>query len=199
MKNTLLTAIASISVLAMSPATRGDVLISLDSVAWDAGQFQIFFAPDELHGVLTAVSLCNVTSDNPPHADALTVYVTSGPFTPEALAGDPFFPPTGGRLQVGGFQTFRPLDLGAEESAAWPVPQNPDFVLDATYTLANGGLEMNSFAILLGSGIEPPPSGGLYRSWSGMVKLHGVSHVPAPGAMALMAMAAMAGRPRRRR
>jgi hypothetical protein len=199
MRNTLLTASVSICLLAITPTTRGDVVISLDSATWDAGQFQIYFAPGGLHGVLTGVSLCTVTSDNPPHADALTVYVTSGPFSPEALAGDPFFPPTGGRLQVGGFQSFRPLDLGAEESAAWPVPQNPDFILNATYTLADGGFDVASFAILLGSGIAPPPSGDLYRSWSGLVKLHGVSHVPAPGAMAILAMAAITGRPRRRR
>lgn len=199
MKNTLLPTLASISLLAGASSARGDIMISLNSVTWEAGQFTIYFAPGELHGVLTAISLCNVVGDPPSQGDALTVYLSTGSFTPEALAGDPFFPPAGGQLQVGGFQSFRPLDLGAEESGAWPVPQNPGFVLNATHTIANGGFEIAPFAVMLGSGVEPTPSGELNRSWSGTVKLHGVTHVPAPGAMALLAMATAAGGSRRRR
>lgn len=201
MLRSLLPITASSLAACLAPTTFGDIVITLDEATWLAGDFTLYFEPGELEGMLTSITLSNVTCSAEPQVTALTAYLSSGPFSADALAGLPFAPATGGRLQVGGnVVPGTPLDLMAQEWGAWTAASPPDFILTDTYVLENGGFDVASYGVMLGNGIVPPPSGGIERSWSGTVTLHGVTEVlPAPGVLALAGIAGLLLRPGRGR
>jgi hypothetical protein len=201
MLRTLLPIAASSLAACLAPSALADIVINLDDTTWLAGDFTLYFQPGELEGTLTAISMDGVTCSADPQVTALTAYLSTAPFSDDALMGLPFAPSSGGRLQVGGnVVPGRPLDLMAEEWGSWVAPSPPDFILNDTYVLENGGFDIASYGFMLGNGITPPPSGGIERSWSGMVTLHGVTEVlPTPGVLALTGLAGLVLRPRRRR
>ena len=201
MLRSLLPIAASSLAACLAPSALADIVVTLDDATWLGGDFTLYFGPGELAGTLTAISLDGVTCSAGPQVTALAAYLSNGPFSADALAGMPFAPATGGRLQVGGnVVPGTPLDLMASEWGSWVVPSPPDFVLSDTYVLENGGFDIASYGFMLCNGITPPPSGGIERSWSGTVRLHGVTEVlPTPGVLALAGIAGFILRPRRRR
>lgn len=201
MHRSLLPIVASSLAACLAPTALADIVITLDNATWLAGDFTLYFAPGSLEGTLTAISVDGVTCSAKTQTTALTAYLSTGPFSDDALAGLPFAPATGGRLQVGGnVVPGDPLDLMASEWGSWVAPPPPHFILSDTYILENGGFDIASYGFMLGNGITPPPSGGIERSWSGTVTLHGVTEVlPTPGVLALAGIAGLLLRPRRRR
>ena len=201
MLRSLLPITASSFAACLAPSALADLVIHLDNATWLAGDFTLYFEPGELEGTLTAISLDGVTCSAEPQVTALTAYLSTGPFSDDAMMGLPFAPAPGGRLQVGGnVVPGTPLDLMAEEWGSWVAPPPPDFILNDTYVVENGGFDIASYGFMLGNGITPPPSGGIERSWSGTVTLHGVTEVlPTPGVLALAGLAGLLLRPRRRR
>lgn len=201
MLRSLLPIVASSFAASLASSSHADIVITLDDATWLAGDFTLYYEPGELEGTLTSISLSGVTCSADPQVTALTAYLSTGPFSDDALAGLPFAPATGGRLQVGGnVVPGTPLDLMAQEWGSWVAPPPPDFILNDTYVLENGGFDVASYGVMLGNGITPPPSGGIERSWSGTVTLHGVTEVlPAPGVLALAGIAGLLLRPGRGR
>ncbi len=63
----------------------------------------------------------------------------------------------------------------------------------SSYKAANLDMAGNSGALYLANGWSTSPGG----SWSGSVTLHGLTAVPAPGALALLGLAGLASRRRR--
>jgi hypothetical protein len=119
------------------------------------------------------------------YADDLCVYVDVEPFS------------TGGLLQIGGF-----TDLNATQRYFWPnggssvVGTTSIGSVQLTSPLAfssNPGASPRS--IWIGNGWGGADSSG---TWTGSITLHGVSLVPAPGGLALLALAGGARRNRGR-
>lgn len=190
-----LVALAAFATTLPGPTAQADIVIDLDDVAWLGGEFTMYFAPGGFEGTLEAISLVDVVCDAGPQGGALTAYLSAGPFDVDALAGLPFEPPHGGPLQVGGQAwPLASVDLEAVEWGSWGSPQSPHFVLNDTYALSDGGLDVDGLGFMLGNGIAPPPSGGIERIWTGSVVLHGVNHVPSAGALALIGLAGLLAR-----
>lgn len=183
----------AVTTLAATPlAASADIVIDLQNASWLGGDFTMYLAPGEFEGVLEAISLVDVVCDAGPQVAALTAYLSPGPFDADALAGLDFSPSPGGRLQVGGpASPLSIVDLDAFETGSWTAVAPPNFVLDDTYTIANGGFDVDGLGFMLGNGIVPPPSGGIERFWSGSIVLHGVNHVPSAGALALAGVAGL--------
>lgn len=204
MKISTLGTAAVVTLAAAGPlagVAAADVVINLDEATWEDGRFTMFFAPGSLVGTLTSVSLSDFTCTSGPQGQTFTVYFVEGPLPPDA-ATVPFFPPLGGRLQVGGtipVGVHDPLDLGADEWGAWADPSNPGFVINDTHVVSGGGFDVSSYALLLGNGVEPVPGVAIPRTYTGTITLAGVEHVPAPGAIALLALSGLVGASRRRR
>ena len=116
------------------------------------------------------------------YADDLCVYVS-----PVTLA-------TGGLLQVGGFS-----NLGATERISWSNGGSsaPGTTVIDTVTLGTALVFTGSAsdaAVWLGNGYNTTTSG----TWTGSITLIGVEAIPAPGAVALLGLAGLAGSRRRR-
>lgn len=186
----------------LAGVAAADVVINLDEATWDGGRFTMFFSPGQLAGTLTSISLSDFTCTSGPQGQTFTVYFVEGPLPPDA-ATVPFLPASGGRLQVGGSGGPQdPLDLGAVEWGFWAGPSNPGFLMDQTYTVAGGGFDISSYAVLFGNGMEPTnnQANSNPRTYTGTITLHGVTDVlPTPGAIALLGISGLVGTSRRRR
>lgn len=199
MKTNLMATCVLATLGSLATDAAADVVIRLDETTFAAGTFSLFFEPGRLMGTLTGVTLCNFHCDAAPQVQTFAVYLLEGPLPPAAFLGQPFTPPSGGRLQVGGSGGPRPPLGLATEVGFWDAPSRPTFELNDTYTPIAGGFDVGEMALLLGNGMTPPPSGGLERTYWGMVILHGVCDpVPSPGAAALLAISGLFARRRRR-
>ncbi len=54
----------------LAPSAVADIVITLDDATWLAGDFTLYFAPGELDGTLTAISLDGVTCSAKPQVTA---------------------------------------------------------------------------------------------------------------------------------
>jgi hypothetical protein len=134
-------------------------------------------------GTLTGVSV-NATlnaSTNFTDADDLCVYVDVAPLG------------TGGLLQVGGFS-----NLGASQRLFWANGGS-----DAPGTTVIDSKSVNAI-VFSGTGADPKiwlgngyGAAGTSGTWTGSITLIGVNAIPAPGALALLGVAGLAGRRRR--
>ena len=170
------------AVAMVSSAASADVVITLTNFTANAFQFSQAVAPGAVTGTLTGVSVSAtlLSSSAFTYADDLCVYVDVLPLSLNGL------------VQVGGFS-----DLGAQQRYLWPSGSS-----DAIGTVVLGevsfasGIDMSipNLAVWIGNGYGATGASG---TWSGTITLHGVNAIPAPGAIALLALAGFVSRRRR--
>ena len=169
---------------AVAGTASADVTVTFTNQTWTGFNFTDLSATyGGFSGTLTGVSV-NATlnaSTNFTYADDLCVYVDVAPLS------------TGGLLQVGGFS-----NLGALQRVAWA---NGGSSTPGTTVIDSKSVNAISFSgtsadasIWLGNGYGASGTSG---TWTGSITLIGVNAVPAPGAIALVGLAGLAGRRRR--
>ncbi len=179
---------AACAAMALAGAASADVTIDFTDATFAGFSFDQLFGVDAgeyLVGTLTAVSVDAVltASTSYTYADDLCIYVDDLPLS------------TGGLLQVGGFS-----NLSAAQRYFWPnggssAPGTTVIgTVNLTTALAFTGSAADA-AVWLGNGYGAAGTSG---TWTGSVTLIGVDAIPAPGAVALLGLAGLAGSRRRR-
>jgi MYXO-CTERM domain-containing protein len=174
----------------IASAASADITITLTNQTFAGFNFNTFvdYTTTNIVGTLTGASI-NVTLDASTsftYADDLCVYVDVLPLG------------TGGLLQIGGFS-----NLSAAQRYFWPnggssAPGTTSVgSVTLTSALAFSGNAAVDGTVWIGNGYGAAGTSG---TWSGTVTLIGVDAVPvpAPGAMALLGVAGLAARRRRR-
>jgi hypothetical protein len=175
---------AGVAAAALVSAASADVTVTFTNQTWTGFNFSDLTAQfGGFTGTLTGVSV-NATLNaqtNFTYADDLCVYVDVAPLG------------TGGLLQVGGFS-----NLGALQRKFWA---NGGSSAPGTTVIDSQSVNAISFSgtsadatIWLGNGYGASGTSG---TWTGSITLIGVNAVPAPGAIALVGLAGLAGRRRR--
>ena len=184
MKISRIAALPLAAAIAAGVATTAsaDVTYTLTNQTFTGFNFSLAAAAGSLEGTLTGVSVDAVllASTSYTYADDLCVYLDAG-----ALS-------TGGAAQIGGFS-----NLLAAQRYTWPngASSAPGTSVSGTVTLITAlNLTGSDLNVWIGNGYGAAGTSG---TWSGTVTLHGVSAVPAPGAIALLGLAGLAGRRRR--
>ena len=157
-------------------AASADVTVDVIDFSAVGGQFSELFASGALTGTLTGVGVDLVLtgSENFTWADDFTIMV--------------FDDSSNALLQAGGF-----TDQGALERIGWANGASGD---DGTTCIDAQDLASpidSPFFVRIGNGYNPGGNG----TWNGTFTLFGVNLVPAPGALALLGVAGLAGRRRR--
>ena len=186
MKNVL---VGGIAAAALASAASADITVTLTNQTFTGFNFSQFvdYTQYNIVGSLTGASI-NVTLDASvayTYADDLCVYVDIEPLS------------TAGFLQVGGFS-----NLSAAQRYSWPngasnAPGTTSIgTVNFTTALAFSGNKAVDGTVWVGNGYGAAGTSG---TWTGTVTLHGVDAVavPAPGAIALLGLAGLAGRRRR--
>ena len=169
---------------AVAGTASADVTVTFTNQTWTGFNFSDLTATyGGFTGTLTGVSV-NATlnaSTNFTYADDLCVYVDVAPLG------------TGGLLQVGGFS-----NLSATQRLFWA---NGGSSTPGTTVIDSKSVNAISFS---GTGADPViwlgngyGAAGTSGTWTGSITLIGVNAVPAPGAIALVGLAGLAGRRRR--
>jgi MYXO-CTERM domain-containing protein len=174
----------------IASAASADITVTLTNQTFAGFNFNQFvdYTTTNIVGTLTGASI-NVTLDASTsftYADDLCVYVDVLPLG------------TGGLLQIGGFS-----NLSAAQRYSWPnggssAPGTTSVgTVNLTSALAFSGNAAVDGTVWIGNGYGAAGTSG---TWSGTVTLIGVDAVPvpAPGAMALLGVAGLAARRRRR-
>jgi MYXO-CTERM domain-containing protein len=171
---------------AVAGTASADVTVTFTNQTWTGFNFSDLTAQfGGFTGTLTGVSV-NATlnaSVSFTYADDLCVYVDVAPLS------------TGGLLQIGGFS-----NLSAAQRYTWPnggssAPGTTVIgTVNLTTALAFTGNAAVDGTIWLGNGYGASGTSG---TWTGSITLIGVDAVPAPGAIALLGLAGLAGRRRR--
>ena len=174
----------------IASAASADITVTLTNQTFAGFNFNQFvdYTTTNIVGTLTGASI-NVTLDASTsftYADDLCVYVDVLPLG------------TGGLLQIGGFS-----NLSAAQRYFWPnggssAPGTTSVgSVTLTSALAFSGNAAVDGTVWIGNGYGAAGTSG---TWSGTVTLIGVDAVPvpAPGAMALLGVAGLAARRRRR-
>jgi MYXO-CTERM domain-containing protein len=186
MKNVL---VGGIAAAALASAASADITVTLTNQTFTGFNFSQFvdYTQYNIVGSLTGASI-NVTLNASvayTYADDLCVYVDIEPLS------------TAGFLQVGGFS-----NLSATQRYSWPngassaVGTTSIGTVNFTTALAFSGNKAVDGTVWIGNGYGAAGTSG---TWTGTVTLHGVDAVavPAPGAIALLGLAGLAGRRRR--
>ena len=186
MKNVL---VGGIAAAALASAASADITVTLTNQTFTGFNFAQFvdYTQYNIVGSLTGASI-NVTLNASvayTYADDLCVYVDIEPLS------------TAGFLQVGGFS-----NLSAAQRYSWPnggssaVGTTSIGTVNFTTALAFSGDKAVDGTVWVGNGYGAAGTSG---TWTGTVTLHGVDAVavPAPGAIALLGLAGLAGRRRR--
>jgi len=169
---------------AVAGTASADVTVTFTNQTWTGFNFSdLTAAYGGFTGTLTGVSV-NATltaSTNFTYADDLCVYVDAAPLS------------TGGLLQVGGFSS-----LSATQRLFWA---NGGSSTPGTTVIDSKSVNPIVFSgsaadpiIWLGNGYGAAGTSGTF---TGSITLIGVDAVPAPGAIALLGLAGLAGRRRR--
>jgi hypothetical protein len=175
---------STVAAAALVSAASADVTVTFTNQTWTGFNFtDLTAAFGGFSGTLTGVSV-NATlnaSTNYTYADDLCVYVDAAPLS------------TGGLLQVGGFS-----NLSATQRLSWA---NGGSSAPGTTVIDSKSVNPIVFSgsaadpiIWLGNGYGASGTSGTF---TGTVTLIGVNAVPAPGAIALLGLAGLAGRRRR--
>ena len=157
-------------------AASADVTVDLIDFSASGAEFFETFAAGELTGTLTGVGVDVVitNAENFTWSNDFMIAVQDD-------AGNLL-------LQAGGFS-----DFGGLETIVWANGGSGD---DGTQTIDSQSLSipLNApFSVSIGNGYAQGGNG----TWNGTMTLFGVNLVPAPGALALLGMAGLAGRRRR--
>jgi MYXO-CTERM domain-containing protein len=174
---------SGVAVAALASAASADVTISFADFTATGFQFFQAAGAGTLIGSLTGVSVNAVLNSSTmfTYADDLCVYVDVLPLS------------TQGMVQIGGFS-----ELGAGQRYFWPNGDSPSLgtVVSGTVTLTTAvDMTTPNLAVWLGNGYGAAGTSG---TWTGSITLHGVDAVPAPGALALLGLAGLVSRGRRR-
>jgi MYXO-CTERM domain-containing protein len=173
----------------LASAASADITVTLTNqtfAGFNFNQIMDYAGGREAVGTLTALSI-NMTlnaSAGFAYADDICIYV------------DPLPLGTGGRLQVGGFS-----NLQAAQRLSWPNGGSsaPGTTVTGTVNLTTAlafiGNDAIDGVIWVGNGYGGSGSSG---TWSGTITLIGIDEVPAPGALALLGVAGLSARRRRR-
>ena len=175
---------STVAAAALVSAASADVTVTFTNQTWTGFNFSDLTAAfGGFSGTLTGVSV-NATltaATNFTYADDLCVYVDAAPLS------------TGGLLQVGGFS-----NLSATQRLSWA---NGGSSAPGTTVIDSKSVNPIVFSgsaadpiIWLGNGYGAAGTSG---TWTGSITLIGVNAVPAPGAIALLGLAGLAGRRRR--
>ena len=169
-------ATVGIASVLIAGAASADVTVDVNDFSAVGGDFTELFAAGELSGTLTGVGVDVVLtgSENFTWADDFTIFVGSDGSTAPLL-------------QAGGFS-----DFGALERISWSNGASGD---DGTTCIDAQDLAtpVVPFSVAIGNGYASGGNG----TWNGTFTLFGVNLVPAPGALALLGVAGLAGRRRR--
>jgi MYXO-CTERM domain-containing protein len=188
MKKTMLA--SAVAAASLAGAASADITVPLaDFVATGFQFFDVVEAANPgafIFGNLTGASVNAVltASTNFTYADDLCIYVDAIPLS------------TGGLLQCGGFSS-----LSASQRYFWPngASSAPGTVVSGTVNFTTSifidQALLGAPRVWIGNGYGAAGTSG---TWTGTVTLHGVDFVPAPGAVALLGLAGLASRRRRR-
>ena len=181
---------AGVAAAALASAASADITVTLTNQTFTGFNFSQFvdYTQYNIVGSMTGASI-NVTLNASvayTYADDLCVYVDIEPLS------------TAGFLQVGGFS-----NLSAAQRYSWPNGASSAAgttsigTVNFTTALAFTGDKAVDGTVWVGNGYGAAGTSG---TWTGTVTLHGVNAVPvpAPGAMALLGVAGLAARRRRR-
>jgi MYXO-CTERM domain-containing protein len=177
---TVIGAGAACAAMALAGAASADVTYSFESFVAAGSEFFEIFAAGELVGTLTGVSVDAVLlADGADFtwADDLSIMVGAADLSTI-------------NLQAGGLSNY-----GAAEKIFWSNGASGaagTTVVD-TRSLVTP-LDISALTVFLGNGY----SFGGATEWGGSITLIGVDVVPAPGALALLGLAGLAGSRRRR-
>jgi hypothetical protein len=169
---------------AVAGTASADVTVTFTNQTWTGFNFtDLSAAYGGFTGTLTGVSV-NATlnaSTNFTYADDLCVYVDVAPLS------------TGGLLQVGGFSNLNALQRVSWANGASSAPGTTVIDSKSVNAISFSGTSADA-TIWLGNGYGASGTSG---TWTGSITLIGVNAVPAPGAIALVGLAGLAGRRRR--
>ena len=178
------TTLVGIAVAAIASAASADVTVTFTNQTWTGFNFSDLSAQfGGFTGTLTGVSV-NATLDatvNFTYADDLCVYVDVAPLS------------TGGLLQVGGFSNLQALQRISWANGGSSAVGTTVIDSKSVNAISFSGTSADA-TIWLGNGYGASGTSG---TWTGSVTLIGVNAVPAPGALALLGLAGLAGRRRR--
>jgi MYXO-CTERM domain-containing protein len=176
-------ATGSVLALACASAAAGDVVVTFTALSANGFQFYSIAQVGQLTGTLTTVGVNAVldASTNGTTADDLCLYLT--PTNTLALNG---------RLQVGGFTNLNAQDRYFWANGGSSTPGTP---LVDTIDVSALNINAANFRFWLGNGFGVTGANGV---WTGTLTLFGVEAVPGPGALALLGLAGLAARRRRR-
>ena len=180
---------AGVAAAALASAASADITVTLTNQTFTGFNFSQFvdYTQFNIVGSLTGASI-NVTLNASvayTYADDLCVYVDIEPLS------------TAGFLQIGGFS-----NLSAAQRYSWPNGASSAAgttsvgSVNLTTALNFGGDKAVDGTIWVGNGYGAAGTSG---TWTGTITLVGVNAVavPAPGAIALLGLAGLAGRRRR--
>lgn len=181
-RNPAIAAAVVTAAVGIAGTASADVVYSLVNQTYGAFEFSLAAPAGSLTGVLTGATI-SVTLDQSiayTYADDLCVYLDSGDLS------------ANGALQIGGYST-----LFASQRYFWPTGNS-----NAIGTMSEGSVTLNmpldltgsDLNVWIGNGYGYPGSSG---TWTGTITLHGVT-VPGPGSAALLGLAGIAARRRRR-
>ena len=169
---------------AVAGTASADVTYTFTNQTWAGFQFtDLSTAYGGFTGTLTGVSVAatlNASTDYT-YADDLCVYVDVAPLS------------TGGLLQVGGFSNLNALQRLSWASGGSSAPGTTVISTKSVNAISFSGTSADA-TIWLGNGYGTSGTSG---TWTGSITLIGVDVVPAPGAIALVGLAGLAGRRRR--
>ena len=178
---------AACAAMVLAGAASADVTIDFTDATYagfDLAQLFGLDAGEYLVGTLTGVSVNAVLTASTAYtyADDLCIYVDDLPLSP------------GGLLQVGGFSNLSALERISWSNGGSSAPGTTviDTVTLGTALVFTGSA--SDAAVWLGNGYNTTTSG----TWTGSITLIGVEAIPAPGAVALLGLAGLAGSRRRR-
>ena len=175
---------AGVAAAALVSAASADVTVTFTNQTWTGFNFtDLTTAFGGFTGTLTGVSV-NATLDASvsfTYADDLCVYVDALPLS------------TGGLLQVGGFSNLTALQRLSWANGGSSAVGTTVIDSKTVNAIAFTGTSADA-TIWLGNGYGASGTSG---TWTGTITLIGVDAVPAPGAIALLGLAGLAGRRRR--
>ena len=169
---------------AVAGTASADVTVTFTNQTWTGFNFtDLSAAYGGFTGTLTGVSVAATlnASTNYTYADDLCVYVDVAPLS------------TGGLLQVGGFSNLQALQRVTWANGGSSAPGTTVIDSKSVNAISFSGTSADA-TIWLGNGYGASGTSG---TWTGSITLIGVNAVPAPGAIALVGLAGLAGRRRR--
>ena len=171
-------------VAAVAGTASADVTVTFTNQTWTGFNFTDLSAQyGPLFGTLTGVSV-NATlnaSTAYTYADDLCVYVGVAPLS------------TGGLLQVGGFSNLSALQRLSWANGGSSAPGTTVIDSKSVNAISVSGTSADA-TMWLGNGYGASGTSG---TWTGSITLIGLYCCPAPGAIALVGLAGLAGRRRR--